>query len=185
MKNTKAIAILLITLGLILAACAGKTASLQAAALSSTPDSCSTPERGASGTCKNVTTNTPPVIAPQSNAADANMNRTDSQGAVTFDVKPINLDHPGDTLSFDVSMNTHSVDLSMDLGKLATLMTDNGQTVQAIQWDGQNGGHHVEGKLTFPATYDGKPLLDGASQLTLTIKNVDASTRLFTWQITK
>ena len=111
--------------------------------------------------------------------------RTDNQGAVQFAVQPINLDNPGDALQFDLKMNTHSVDLSMNIASLATLVTDTGLSVQATSWEAPGGGHHVEGKLTFPATLNGEPFLKGAKQLTLTIKNVDASTRLFTWNLNK
>jgi hypothetical protein len=111
--------------------------------------------------------------------------RTDQQGAVVVEVTPINLDNPGQTLDFQVSLNTHSVDLSMDLAALARLSTDNGNSVQGISWDAPKGGHHVSGKLSFPATLNGKTFLDGATQLTLTIKNLDAPTRLFTWSLTK
>jgi hypothetical protein len=41
----------------------------------------------------------------------------------------------------------------------------------------------VEGKLIFPATKDGKPILEGATKLTLTIVNVDAPTRIFEWEL--
>ncbi len=109
--------------------------------------------------------------------------RTDSQGAVTVEVTPLNLDNPDDTLQFDVSMNTHSVDLSMDLATLATLTTSTGITVQATLWDGPKGGHHVEGKLSFPASQNGKSILDGTELLTLTIKGVDAPERTFTWEL--
>lgn len=185
MKNYKAIAILVLALGLFLAACTGKTASIQPAVISSTPDSCATPENGTSGTCKSVTTITPSAIAPQQNATSSDLKKTDSQGAVTFEVKPINLENPGDTLIFDVLMDTHSVDLSMDLATLADLSTDNGLTIQSAQWDAPKGGHHVEGKLIFSINSDGKSLLKGAKELTLTIKNVDAPIRKFNWQLSK
>ena len=95
----------------------------------------------------------------------------------------MNLENPGDTLISNVSMNTHSVDLSMDLATLATLTTNDGKTIQATRWDGPKGGHHVEGKLTFPINYDGKPFGEWAKELTLTIKNVDAPSRVFAWQL--
>ena len=82
-------------------------------------------------------------------------------------------------------MNTHSVDLSMDLATLATLATDAGLQAEAISWDGALGGHHVSGTLSFPATVNGKPLLEGASQLRLTIRSVDANARIFTWSINR
>lgn len=56
-------------------------------------------------------------------------------------------------------------------------------TVQATLWDAPRGGHHVEGKLIFPALQKGKSILDGATKLTLTIVNVDAPSRVFEWQL--
>jgi hypothetical protein len=125
-------------------------------------------------------TNTLPASAGQENSE---LTRTDEQGAVTFEVTPLNLLEATDSLEFDVSMNTHSVDLSMDLAQLATLTTDTGLTVLAANWDATPGGHHVPGKLIFPATQDGKSLLEGAGKLTLTIVNVDAPTRVFEWSL--
>jgi hypothetical protein len=55
--------------------------------------------------------------------------------------------------------------------------------VESTLWDAPRGGHHVEGKLIFPATKDGKPILEGATKLTLTIINVDAPTRIFEWDL--
>jgi hypothetical protein len=113
----------------------------------------------------------------------ANLTKSDSQGAVTMEITPTNLENPGDAVIFDVLMDTHSVDLSMDLAQLAVLSTDTGKTVQATLWDAPRGGHHVEGKLTFPSTKDGFDLLDDAKSVTITITNVDAPTRIFIWSI--
>lgn len=123
-----------------------------------------------------------PTLLPNM-AGNSEMTRTDEQGAVIMVVTPLNLDIPAAELEFDVSMNTHSVDLSMDLAVLATLATDTGTTVTANLWDAPRGGHHVEGKLIFPATSDGKSILEGARKLTLTILNVDASSRVFEWEL--
>ena len=118
------------------------------------------------------------------NTADnSDMTRIDEQGAVVFEVTPISLANASDVFEFDVVMNTHSIDLSMDLAALATLTTDNGVTVQAARWDAPLGGHHVEGKLIFPATKDGRSILEGANKLTLTILNVDVPSRVFEWQL--
>lgn len=111
------------------------------------------------------------------------LSRTDSQGAVTVKITPLNLDKPGDTLKFDVAMDTHSVDLSMDLTTLATLTTDTGLTIQASKWEAPGGGHHAEGSLSFPTLKDGKSILDGAKQLTLTISGIDNASRTFTWDL--
>ena len=157
---------ILIILTLLLAACAPKEANTEKT------DSVTAP----------ITNNT--NASETSSEGDASgLTRSDEQGAVTFEVTPVNLSDATDALEFDVSMNTHSVDLSMDLAKLATLTTDTGLTVPAEKWDATPGGHHVPGKLIFPATQDGKSVLDGAAKLTLTIVNVDAPTRVFEWSL--
>ena len=126
----------------------------------------------------------PDSVSPRDSAApfDSAM-RTDGQGAIIFEVTPLNLNAPADTLEFNIALTTHSIDLSMDLATLATLTTDTGLTVQATLWDAPRGGHHVAGKLIFPSTVDGKPFLDGATKLTLTIVNVDAPSRVFEWGV--
>jgi hypothetical protein len=123
------------------------------------------------------------VFTDQSEPDGLDLTRLDEQGAVMVDVTPINLSNPVDSIEFEIGMNTHSVDLSMDLAAQATLKTDTGRTVAPLFWDGTTGGHHVFGKLVFPSQVDGKPLLEGASTLTLVIQNVDAPERTFTWQI--
>lgn len=109
--------------------------------------------------------------------------RLDEQGAVVVDVTPANLNSPAGTLDFGVGMNTHSVDLSMDLAALSTLTTDTGVTVEASGWTGAPGGHHISGTLSFPATADGAPVLEGASEVRLTIRGVDAPERIFVWKL--
>src|SRR3990172_2979509 len=109
--------------------------------------------------------------------------RIDQQGAIIVEITPLNLDSPTDTFEFDVALTTHSIDLSMDLATLSTLTTDTGLSVESTLWDAPLGGHHVEGKLIFPATKDGKSILEGATKLTLTIVNVDAASRVFEWEL--
>ncbi|MEN6524743.1 MAG: hypothetical protein ABFD14_13565 [Anaerolineaceae bacterium] len=131
----------------------------------------------------------PTIVPTQENVAtqevdtSANLTKSDAQGAVTMEITPINLGNPGDAVIFEVLMDTHSVDLSMDLAQLAVLSTDTGKTVQATLWDAPRGGHHVEGKLSFPSTKDGSALLDGAKSVTITITNLDAPSREFTWSV--
>ncbi len=107
----------------------------------------------------------------------------DEQGAVTVAVTPENLSLAAETLAFEVVMDTHSVDLSMDLATLAALTTDNGRSVTATLWDAVPGGHHVSGVLTFPAVVEGTAVLAEATQLTLTVTDVDAPSRTFTWTL--
>lgn len=131
---------------------------------------------------------TPPPAQPtqtpiSAQSASQDLTRSDSQGAITIEVKPENLGNPGDTFVFAISLTTHSVDLSMDLAALSTLSTDDGRSVQATLWDAPRGGHHVSGTLSFPSSVDGKELSASAKTLTLTIKDVDAPLRVFTWNL--
>ena len=109
--------------------------------------------------------------------------RIDQQGAIIVEITPLNLDSPTDTFEFDIVLTTHSIDLSMDLATLSTLTTDTGVSVESTLWDAPLGGHHVEGRLIFPATKDGKSILEGANKLTLTITDVDAASRIFEWEL--
>lgn len=107
----------------------------------------------------------------------------DEQGAVSVLVTPLNLEDEAATLAFEVVMDTHSVDLSMDLSQLATLETDAGIEVKATAWEAPQGGHHVSGVLSFPAEKDATSLLEGALTLTLTLENVAVPVRTFTWNL--
>lgn len=125
-----------------------------------------------------------PVSAESTSPELASATRVDNQGAIIFEVTPINLDQAAvEAFEFNIVLTTHSIDLSMDLATTATLSTDTGVTVKSTLWDAPRGGHHVEGKLIFPATQDGKSILDGATKLTLTITEVDALTRIFEWEL--
>jgi hypothetical protein len=160
---------ILLTIALFLAACSPAPATQEQTNPQPTPS-------------EQINTQSVPA-SPEPTALADDLARSDAQGAVTISVTPLNLSTPSDQLEFDISLETHSVDLSMDLATLATLTTDTGLTIQATTWDAPRGGHHVQGKLIFPATQDGKSILEGASKLTLTITNVDAPTRVFEWQL--
>jgi hypothetical protein len=86
-------------------------------------------------------------------------------------------------LEFTVVLNTHSIDLSMDLASLATITTDTSLSVAAKLWDAPLGGHHTSGRLVFPLGPEALPLLNEASRLTLTITDLDAPSRVFEWEL--
>ncbi len=111
------------------------------------------------------------------------LTRIDDQGVIIFEVTPRDLTASANTLVFDIVLATHSIDLSMDLAPLSTLATDTGVSITATTWDAPRGGHHVAGKLIFPVIIEGKPVLEGATKLTLTIVNVDALARTFEWEL--
>ncbi len=95
--------------------------------------------------------------------------QTSAEGSVTIDIEWAKAE--GSTLSFNVDMNTHSVDLDpYDLRKLAILRDDTGNEYRAASWDSAPGGHHRQGVLTFPlpqSIKEGK-----AKYLELVIQNV-------------
>lgn len=138
-----------------------------------------------SGTTTSPQTDLEPAPASTNDSPPSfdSVTRMDDQGAIIFEVTPLNLDQSVDPLQFNVILTTHSIDLGMDLSATATLSTDTGISVNSTLWDAPRGGHHVEGKLIFPATKDDKSILEGATKLTLTITNVDAPTRIFEWEL--
>jgi hypothetical protein len=98
---------------------------------------------------------------------------------VVVEVIPLNLDQPETTLHFQVSLNTHSVELDYDLTQLAVLRTDRGDEVTPLRWDGSRGGHHVSGVLYFPAVN-----LEGAQWIELVIREVaGVPERSFRWEL--
>lgn len=135
---------------------------------------------------------TPPPTEPASPAGmttdpaafpGSDLARTDAQGAVEFVVTPLNLGVSGTSPDFDVSMNTHDVDLGWDLAAQSVLAADTGLEVTGQSWP-MGSGHHYEGTLSFPATVTGgEALLDDAATLTLTIRDTDVPERVFTWDL--
>lgn len=115
-----------------------------------------------------------------------NLSRVDRQGAVEMAVTPMDIGGGSDgMIRFEVTMNTHTVDLSMDLAQLSTLATDLGMRLDAESWTG-GSGHHVSGQLDFPMyAPDGTPLIGDAQKIILTIRDVDAPERVFVWQVSE
>ena len=173
--KTRAFTLTLTLIPLLLAACAGAVVEAPA------PQATTAPAVAEATVSQSEAEEVKPTAESSGPAFDTD-SRLDEQGAVVVDVTPANLNSSGDTLDFGVGMNTHSVDLSMDLAALSTLTTDTGLTVEASTWSGEAGGHHVSGTLSFPATVDGEALLDGANVVTLTIREVDAAERVFVWK---
>lgn len=100
-----------------------------------------------------------------------------SGGNVTVTVTPVTLKQ-GLPPSFDVAFETHSVDLTFDVEKVASL-TDGTRTVYAPHWDGTPaGGHHRSGTLRFT------PDMTESRSVTLTLKDItDIPMRTFTWEV--
>ncbi len=107
--------------------------------------------------------------------------KLDEQGAVVVEVTPLHLNMQTNTLYFGVALNTHSIDLSMDIAKLATMVLDSGELISAEFWDAPAGGHHVSGTLSFSLTDSQIDQLGETNSLQISITKVDAAERLLTW----
>jgi hypothetical protein len=166
LEQATTITIFVVTL-LILSACAGQAA---------TPAPTIAPVQPTAATT--APTQSAATQPAQPAVPSGNLTRTNEGGSVTFAIKPINLGNGASTLDFDVSMNTHSVELNFDLKQLAVLKTDTGAEVKPSAYQ-VGSGHHVESKLSFPADK-----IAGARMLTLILKNVSGvAERIFTWNL--
>lgn len=99
-------------------------------------------------------------------------------GNVTVTVKPKNL-KIGSKPEFEIQFETHSVDLSFDVAKQASLVDDQGKSIKGAVWNGTPpGGHHRDGTLSFDGT------LVGAKSIDLIIKDVAGiAERKFKWNL--
>ncbi|MDP2744459.1 MAG: hypothetical protein Q8P00_05275 [Dehalococcoidia bacterium] len=102
-------------------------------------------------------------------------------GAVEIDVKWQG--ERNGILTFEVVMDTHSVDLDQyDLGKLAGLRDDGGAEYRPASWRSAPGGHHRSGTLTFPvpgSLSEGK-----AKYVEMIIRDVaDVKERVLKWTL--
>lgn len=89
---------------------------------------------------------------------------------------------PAAGASFDVKLDTHSVDLdSLDLSN-AILRNNRGETLSAEPWNAARGGHHREGTLTFVGNVS--PFFARATWIELVLTSVgDVPERTLRWQI--
>ncbi|TSC81764.1 MAG: hypothetical protein G01um101420_869 [Parcubacteria group bacterium Gr01-1014_20] len=105
---------------------------------------------------------------------------TSSDGGVEIIVRPTNLSSGSPTWSFEVSLSTHSVELSEDMVAVSKLVLDSGETLNPLAWEGDPpGGHHRGGILTFAAAPTTLPL-----SVTLKILKIGGvPEREFKWNI--
>ena len=89
---------------------------------------------------------------------------------------------PAAGATFDVKLDTHSVDLdALDLTN-AVLRNDRGGTLAARPWAAAKGGHHREGALTFEG--DAASFFAGAKWVELTLAGIgDIPERALRWAI--
>lgn len=105
--------------------------------------------------------------------------KTDDQANVNIAVTPIDLSQQSEEWKFDVTMNTHSVELDQDMTQVAFLAGDGGKEYIPLKWEGSSGGHHREGILTF------SPITPYPQRLTLKIDSIGGVSRSFSWTLIK
>lgn len=120
-----------------------------------------------------------PAASGTASSSSAGTTQTSEGGGVT-----VVASWPGTTAgaTFDVKLDTHSVDLdALDLST-AVLRNDRGETLHARPWAAPKGGHHRGGPLTFDG--DASSFFTGAKWVELVIAGVgDTSERTFRWAI--
>ncbi len=93
---------------------------------------------------------------------------TNRVGAVTVEAKYLGTETvtAGETLKFELNLNTHSVNLDQyDLKQLATLRNDRGVAVKPLRFERNGSGHHVQNVLVFPAKDKaGAPVVGGSAK---------------------
>ena len=98
-------------------------------------------------------------------------------GNVTISVTPITL-KSGFPASFDVTVETHSVELDFDMEAVAGLTDAQGATYKPAWQGSPPGGHHRSGTLTFT------PDIPKRTTVTLTFRTIaGVPARTFAWEV--
>lgn len=102
--------------------------------------------------------------------------QSNDQGDVIVEAVPVSLE-PEKEAVFQVTFNTHSVELAYDLMKVSKLVDDKGNNLAPISWSGGSGGHHLNGELVFPS------ISAKAKSAQLIIANISGFDRSFVWNL--
>lgn len=107
--------------------------------------------------------------------------QSNEQGEVAVTITPRSVLPTAETWSFNVLLDTHSVELNEDMVSIAVLTGNGSEQYRSTGWQGDGpGGHHREGVLLF------KPIIPMPTLLTLSLSNLGGvSVRTFSWQVTK
>lgn len=118
------------------------------------------------------------LAAPRAGAA-ALASQSSDAGGVTVMVKPVELSAGAPAWRFEVSLNTHSAELSDDLARTAKLVDAGGKQHPALAWEGDPpGGHHRKGTLRF------EPLRPLPAAVELRMQRPgEAAPRTFRWKL--
>jgi hypothetical protein len=116
---------------------------------------------------------------PATNSTPAGVTERSDGGMVTVEAT---WNGPAAGASFDVKLDTHSVDLdALDLSN-AVLRNDRGESLVPKPWIAAKGGHHREGNLSFDG--DTFSFFIGAKWIELTLIGIgDVPERTLHWDI--
>lgn len=104
------------------------------------------------------------------------LTQTKSMGAVEVEITPTKLE-VGKNMTFELSLNTHSVELNYDYTKILIAQDNNGNTYKATSWSGGESGHHLSGEVEF------EPLFEEAKSIKLNVNGIDNQKEVFEWKI--
>lgn len=124
--------------------------------------------------------------APPGSPAWTNVAQTSTGGAVTIQAVWSFERTTGTSIHFDVTMETHSVNLdNIDLSKLAVLRNSNGRQLAPTVWNAPSRGHHRAGELVFTSADGDPPIIDAATEyVELVISDVaGVPSRVLHWDI--
>ena len=120
------------------------------------------------------------MVSDSVDAAASGLTRTHSGGGVTVKATYLNPHSPGD-VRFQVSLETHSVDLDeYDLKSLSLLRDETGKAYQPTKVENNGSGHHRQIVIVFPKASP------QAKRLELVIKDIaGVKERSFRWDLSK
>jgi hypothetical protein len=125
-------------------------------------------------------------VSGTSGAALPALTQTAPAGAVEIKVAATNLqDVEAETIDFAIELNSHSVEIDLDLAETARLLVGTDE-MTPIAWEAANPkGHHVTGVLRFArADEDERAMLDEATEISLIIGGLPGNEEhTFTWQV--
>ena len=92
------------------------------------------------------------VVAGADDRPVVGLKKTAEIGGVSMSVTPLNLaEREATTIDFQIAMDTHSGALPSDMLASARLVEEGGAEIAPLAWSGGKGGHHLSGRLSFPA----------------------------------
>jgi hypothetical protein len=120
------------------------------------------------------------VVAGAETRAAAGQRKTAEIGGVTVSVTPLNLAERGPTtIDFQIVVDTHAGALPSNISAIAKLVGEKGAETPPFAWSGGSGGHHLSGRLSFPAAGS-----EEKGVLTLVLKSVDGRNDMrFEWNV--